>query len=250
MEVIRPDSPFNRIPVALNDRQRLYLDGIRYSVEMFSTAYQRLADFLARYGDPRPPPQLSTAFLDAWSLIDSANRLRVLAESMPQLKKNAPPQQKLIRALRPAEDLRNGIQHLNGQIARMAKSEDYGPIWGTLAWVIYRPPTAYTYVAVAASLQPSNTVPFVNPLGRSFTPPVDFIQLSGYGFTARLSEMRYAISDWLAAIEAELAPQFGDSPHRPADMVARAEIDFPDDPNVVGERKAAKPRPRSRRPRD
>jgi len=49
MMIIEDDSPFHQLPAALNRKQTLFLDGIRYSVEMADLAHSRLQAALLQH---------------------------------------------------------------------------------------------------------------------------------------------------------------------------------------------------------
>jgi hypothetical protein len=125
MMIIEDDSPFHQLPAALNRKQTLFLDGIRYSVEMADLAHSRLQAALLQHtqnvesaseGATGEHYLHTAAFQDAWSIVDSLHRLRGLLSQMPGVKQNAPPLQVFRRQTDVVEDLRNGVQHLNHHI--------------------------------------------------------------------------------------------------------------------------------------
>ena len=132
-------------PEFLPRGQVLYLDAIEQSFRMASLADERLQESLAAKTSisestnasfPKLADKMtrldSGILLDAWSLVDVLNRLRVLVESMPGLKKSSPGVQSLVRSLGPIEDLRNAVQHLYGQVHKIVDTGH--PIWGSLSW--------------------------------------------------------------------------------------------------------------------
>ena len=44
--IVQANSPFRHLPVNLDSRQTLFLDGIRYSIEMIDIAYTRIRQTL------------------------------------------------------------------------------------------------------------------------------------------------------------------------------------------------------------
>lgn len=82
--IISDGSPLRRLPSELDRRQALFLDGIRYSVEMADLAYTRLRQTLFNLAEQRGSGTsldhwlFVSAVQDAWSLIDSLHRLRGL----------------------------------------------------------------------------------------------------------------------------------------------------------------------------
>ena len=129
--------------------------------------------------------------LDAWSLVDIINRLRVLVRKTPGLKQNAFVES-FLRATENLEELRNFVQHLDGEVVSVA--ETGWPIWGSLSWVWVSPEmqekgTVATMVIVPGRLAKSGGHPLVNPAGKEIRLPVDHISLSAAGTMVNLSEI-------------------------------------------------------------
>src|SRR5438105_14463611 len=85
------DSPFRRVPEATPPQQVAALDGIRFTIDMLSIAFWRLANTLILAAtlfepDQRPLWVCTSAFMDAWSVVDSAYRLLGLVEQMRGMK--------------------------------------------------------------------------------------------------------------------------------------------------------------------
>ncbi|KJS82607.1 MAG: hypothetical protein JM58_14730 [Peptococcaceae bacterium BICA1-8] len=90
--IIGDDSPLRHLPSVLNPRQILLLDGIRYSVDMADIAYTRLFNSLTYVSINHNSKEFdfsifSHAFLDAWSVIDSVNRMRSLLSNLTGYKR-------------------------------------------------------------------------------------------------------------------------------------------------------------------
>ncbi len=241
------DSPLRRVPTApgLLLSQRMFLDGIRYSIEMADLSFRRLkVSLLTAMTKEQPPPDIFTsAFLDAWSLVDSAYRLLVLHRNMRGIK-NTPAVTVIRDGLAPAEDLRHSIQHLNKQIS--AYSEAGYPTWGSLSWVA-SPELSFSKfrvgVMVAGSLGGGELTlsgdretvrvpgmvdqPIVDPLGGrklSFSQdlPVDLVELTAYQKTISLSET----FEWMARSgrgieQALLQPPWAGASSSHADLLLR-----------------------------
>jgi hypothetical protein len=131
------DSPLRSIPQSVDHRTILYLDGIRYSIEITELAYQRLVRILEEYRTteedaPQVNRRIVQAMSDAWMLIDSVHRLRELVQQTPRLKKNEPNLQLFLRRTQKVEELRNFIQHLRTGINEFVVRNM--SVWGTLAW--------------------------------------------------------------------------------------------------------------------
>lgn len=145
--IIEANSPFNRLPSALNRKQALFLDGIRYCVEMADLAHSRLRWTLFTHTTTLDEPTdnqaepldnraqaVPAAFQDAWSIVDSLQRLRGLLAQMPGIKQNAAELQLFRRQTDAFENLRNGVQHLNNHIDVLVAQNL--PAWGVLSWVV------------------------------------------------------------------------------------------------------------------
>ena len=139
MEAVRAvllseDSPLRRLPTAATARQRMTLDGIRYSIEMIELAYHRLRggleDISTGQGAPggvfqpgdtdMPRGVFAGVLLDAWVIVDSAHRLQELLVHMPDVKRTAD-----WKASSKHLDLfdapRNAVQHLATEISKVTE---------------------------------------------------------------------------------------------------------------------------------
>jgi hypothetical protein len=182
-------------------RQELFLDGIEFSIDMGEIGYQRLLAALAahsaRSASGKSVNRLLTAeiFLEAWSLVDIVNRLRVLIQHTPGLKRTPA----IVSFLKQTEEvlgLRNFIQHLDTGAPEVAKTGF--PIWGSLSWVwgtveeVERGEFAIMLL-IPGRLARSEGHPMVNPVGKKISPPVDMITLTAAGETVNLSRIRDAL---------------------------------------------------------
>lgn len=220
-------------PEFLPRRQVLYLDAIEESFRMASLAYERLQESLAAKMSlyesanaslPKESDEMSrldsAILLDAWSLVDVLNRLRVLVDSMPGLKKSSPGVKSFLHSLGPIEDLRNAVQHLYGQVHKIADTGH--PIWGSLSWAA--PPVEPGDALKAAAFVPGTLarvkgIPVVNPVGRQCESPVGLIELTAAGRTVSLSEMRAAVLRFADRLERAAKAAFADSPEEASDIV-------------------------------
>lgn len=141
--LVGPESPLTKIPVTLDRKQRLFLDAIRYAIAMLDLSCQRLHKLLVHVSydevnatdeDPGPDMDLvfPRAFADAFTIVDQANRLWTLVRDMPRLKRT-PDLQLFMRKMSKAEDLRNPVQHLSGELNRLAGTDE--ATWGWLMWI-------------------------------------------------------------------------------------------------------------------
>jgi hypothetical protein len=129
-------------------RTALYLDGLRYSLSMADIAASRLQltlDEIARLHDAKQDAeeQVSSALLDAWSLIDMCHRARELVQGTPTLHHKLHGIQLFLRTTSDIEDLRHYVQHFRSGIPDVPAS--WSPLWGSISWVPeYDPTTCYT----------------------------------------------------------------------------------------------------------
>jgi len=231
---IGPDSPLRRIPARLESRQRLFLDGIRYSAEMTELAYARLChtaeEATRRVNNEAELGALHSAlFLDAWSMVDSIHRLRALVLSLHALDGSAPPQP-FLDSTSAFYELRNLSQHLNRRLPGMASRNE--PVWGSLSWVTGwpdQPNDCWITMAMAGAVVTTPGRPMVNPLGRTLRGPVDLVELTSRGdslrpLTVSLTEGIEHLQAYVASLERALAPQFSNEPTLGADIVAVAQL--------------------------
>ena len=214
-------------------RQVLYLDAIEESFRMASLSYERLQESLlgwmslrdpAKTSLPRPSDEMSrlnsAILLDAWSLVDVLNRLRVMVESMPGLKKSSPGVKSLLQSLGPIEELRNAVQHLYGEVHTIADSGH--PIWGSLSWATppVKPGDALKAAAfIPGTLAPVKGIPVVNPVGRTCEYPVGLIELTAAGKTVSLSDMVAAVLRFADRLELAAKAAFVDPPEEGSGIV-------------------------------
>jgi hypothetical protein len=118
-------------------RLAFYLDGLHYSFEFASIAYDRLLptlDSVAQRNDTGRPfeREIASALLDIWSLIDSIHRIRELIQQTPSLPKLTQVGI-FLRSTNLFPELRNHIQHLRNEIPAIGLTSF--PLWGAVSWV-------------------------------------------------------------------------------------------------------------------
>jgi hypothetical protein len=231
--LLEPTSPLRNLSAGLNTRQRLYLDGIRYSIENADFAWELLTDALFALPDAEPDTEemhrlFPQAVHASWSLVDSFNRLRVLLDSFPGLKKNAPAHQIMFRALQPFEDLRNPIQHLDSELRAVHSGEGLA-VWGSLAWLRFDPndlQRCQSCVLVAGSVQ-NVEHGFVNPAGKPIHSVVDHVEMTAFGVTVLLSDTERKLRSFVRTFEEMLRQQFEGLPTGGGDMLIVLEFGSP-----------------------
>jgi hypothetical protein len=128
-----------------------YLDGLRYSFAMAAIATKRLRSTLDEVAlrhaaDQEAEEYVSSALLDAWSVIDMCYRTRELVQRMPALSQKLPFVQAFLRCTGQIEDLRHYVQHFRSGIPDIPRS--WTPLWGALTWIpSFEPATCYTIVS-------------------------------------------------------------------------------------------------------
>src|SRR5882724_9516649 len=130
--IIGEDSFFRKIPSVLDRRQALFIEAIRYSVDMVELAYHRLRKTLPLMTkkmedvDNETPSNVSV-MLDAWAIVDSLHRLRGLAEKLPGFKgkyKNVKFRLFMDSSAKITE-LRNTVQHLDTTIGQVVADQNW-----------------------------------------------------------------------------------------------------------------------------
>lgn len=119
-------------------QQELFLDGIELSMRMAKIAFNRLERVvleISRQGNFSTDLQ-DVLFLDAWSYIDSVNRLRLLTKNTPGLKQTSAVKL-FLKVANDVEEFRNYVQHLPGEINKL--SDTGKPIWGAIGWWFMSP---------------------------------------------------------------------------------------------------------------
>jgi hypothetical protein len=225
---INDNSPLRRLPERLDKRQRLFLEGIRYSTEMAELAYARLCATAeqatrAAVGKEEQGPPHAALFIDAWSIVDSIHRLRAILRRLHELQWSDSPQQFLDRTSA-FHELRNQVQHLDKRLLGLASRN--APVWGYLTWVAGwpdRPNEGFLIWALGGAVVRREDFPAVPP-GRPFTLPVDLVELTSRGkdfrrLTVSLTEGIGHVQSCISALERSLAPQFSNEPTLGADML-------------------------------
>lgn len=229
--IISNDSPLRRIPSQIDRRQILSFDGIRYSIEMADLAHSRLQEILLEIAQSSSHPEPESFYypsviLDAWSIVDSVNRLRGLLSQTPGLKQNLPFLVSFMKKTIEVENLRNAVQHLNQQIRKLVDLNL--PVWGALSWTIMLDPEfkGVRCCTLIAGTLSDGEHPLVNPLGKNFYPPVDHITLEASQYSVCLSNIMRDVQKLAHSLEETLIEQFRDLPHVGRDVLWGADIVF------------------------
>jgi hypothetical protein len=226
--IITADSPFRRLHANLDPRQACFLDGIRISAEMLDVAYTRLTDLLWQATNQDKIVGFAPLVLDAWAIIDSVHRLRHLLDEMPRLKKNTPKYKLFEKKTRAVIAFRNTIQHLRGEMTAMA---DHGwPVWGELSWlaVVDRASGEIQTCTMVPGRVQSGSRHLINPVGKSFTGPIDHVTLTCKSDRVSVSELYTEAEKIIKALEPSLCQQIEGQPTQAADIIVKV-ICIPND---------------------
>lgn len=216
--LIPEDSPLRRPPSTFSRRQVLVLDGIRYAAEMAHIAYDRLYAHLQSVAASRTEPRVrdtAIAMLDAWSIVDSAHRLRDLVDSMPGLANST-----WKRLLRERTDdiaaLRNCVQHQLDEINALCSLG--GQLWGYLSWAEVRDGqyTGKWLMMTSGSDYVGDQWLFIGPAVLPFDVPIGHIRLNAFGRQVYLGRTVTAL---LSAVS-ELTTEIRKGALRPRDTPA------------------------------
>ena len=218
--LIAEDSPLLRLPSNLSAKQAQFCDAVRFTAEMADIAYQQLLVQLLPLSGPRTKEQrlsAATPFLFAWSIIDSAHRLRRLVQNFPNLKdKNQSPEFRIFLSKGEAvEKLRNAVQHMDSDIHKFAKPGKAA--WGTLTWVSSTQHEAifHTCVLVSGAMMPhGGSHTFINLAGLVVRKPIDHVTITIDDAAVNLTDVMTALERLVQAIEGGLNDAFKDFPDR------------------------------------
>lgn len=217
--LIPEDSPLRLLPMDLSRRQILYFDGIRYAAEMINLSYNRLFAQLMEIGATDRDVttlDIATAMLDAWSIVDSTNRFRDLVKQTPGLR-NEPWQRILLANTSEVDDMRNGIQHIEGNIGDLAANSRQ--VWGYLRWAQMNAGshTGWWYVMTPGSVFRDDKFMVAGPVNLPRGVPPGAIRLMAFGKDVYLGKCMTAVATAVEAIVEEIkngeVRLIGDSAH-------------------------------------
>jgi hypothetical protein len=215
--MISSSSVLRRLPKTFSPQQVIVLDGIRIGAEIADHAYRRLHRMLVQVSAVGSMGDAHAAEIiePAWTIADAIHRLHKLLARPHGLKRKNPRLQAFLRQTAVIEDLRNGIQHLDGEIPGLITNQL--PVWGEVGWCYYpsrESATWHSLVLVPGAVRPGSH-PLVVPIGKPVEPPVDHIHLRAFGHVADISLawrlLRRLIQEIEAAIQqnADAKQHFG-----------------------------------------
>ncbi len=217
--IISDASPLRTLPQSLSEAHILLMDGVRYSVDMMDFAYSRLAQSLLIIGQTNGAERhlFSLVFQDAWSLVDSIERLRKLIPRVP-IKKTDPAFELFLRKASEATELRHSMQHMDNDLRDPERLKS--PMWGTLRWVTAprANQNAQGFLLVSGSIFDVSEHSFINPVGHVIRVPLDLVTLNLGTQEVNLSEQMRKIVDVVRVMEREFVERYGNETKRGADV--------------------------------
>lgn len=133
------DSPFFNIPVALDRKQAVFLDGMRHASQIVELSYtrlcQELSELSANGATDENPAGFTHVFLDAWAFIDAADRFRCLWEMQPNastISENFSPDT-VREQLQNIRNVRNVSAHIAQKIDQIVSLNS--SVLGAISWV-------------------------------------------------------------------------------------------------------------------
>jgi len=227
MEVVGKDSPLRRVPSVFDPRQRVLLDSIRYCADMVGLCYTRLMAGLHSLSDIAAAnntlPPFTPYFVDAWSLVDAANRITPLLSALSP-KTSVGEFEKYANAMADVREMRNSVHHLAGRVDRFVKNRKLA--WGSIGWVtnITDQSGKLRSHVIAAGSVTGVRVAFVKPLGRMMRSEIDFVTLYGAETTVDISATVDAVVDIVDYLDRVLGPQFEGKGNAAADAYVSFDI--------------------------
>ncbi len=232
--IIGQESVLRRIPAPLARNQALFIEGIRFSIEMADLAYRRLCETLPPLSRMENPvgesPSSVSAMLDAWSIVDSLHRLRGLLKHMPGIEKRnrIPPIRAFFDATERITELRNTAQHLDTTIPGVVDDQNWA-VLGSLSWGIVDPEKSQIVFSCFMPGMPLGVRTLISPANRQrWYVPVDAITVERSGVSVCLSDAMRRVESVAGAMEKMLADSFArqlpDQSHHAADVTVSVAI--------------------------
>lgn len=238
--MISKDSILRRLPATLDRKQALYFDGIRHCGEIAGLAYSRVQKTLTRIAVEEQADSESnnvlftSAFLDAWSLIDVIDRFRALWTTLPNRLPNesASGSPSFAEISQPVRDLRNVADHIAQRAEYVIARK--GTALGVLSWftVLKQKPLEGVICTIIPGTTQVGSAPVVNPAGRRIEIPTGLIQLSAGEHVGNLSEilpeMEKRIRGLEKALQISLNEQLPNAGAAGADVLVKMTMTFGD----------------------
>jgi hypothetical protein len=143
--MLSPQSFFRRIPTALSLSNRRLIGALVYAYDGADLSYKRMKEVAHAYSLPKErsetvesgwtPENRLAIVVDAWTCIDNLNRMRRLVTRFQYGDPRPDEVEKLLDALKPAQAIRNRIQHLDEDIFESKNCTEGHPVLGAITWI-------------------------------------------------------------------------------------------------------------------
>jgi hypothetical protein len=208
--MISDDSILRRLPIQIERKQLLFLDGMRHAGEIVCLAYSRLQSSLTKIAHEDDAAQsrrdITSAYLDVWAIVDAVDRFRLLWRLTPGREDDDP------NKTRGFEEEASAIKNLRDVSDHLAQRADYivaqnSTALGVLGWftaTIEDGSEGVICTLAPGTIQKGNH-PAVNPGGRTGEFPTCMIQLSAGEYTACLSDVLPHMGKIIKGIEESIS---------------------------------------------
>lgn len=227
--IIGPESPLRFLPAAMERRQALMFEGIRFSIQMADLAHARLRETLLGLTDAiqSPHEEVGRALEDAWSIIDSISRLKGILQQAPGIthRDRWPSIRRLVREMGPSIDsLRNVFQHLDQDVA-LRVHQDW-PLFGILHWFrLNTDGNSGRICALMGGTIAAGQRPLMNIHGkRLYETPLGMIELQTEGASISISDLMEVVGRIAGDFERSLTEPRDN--RAPSDSLIHIDIQF------------------------
>ena len=228
--LISEPSALRHIPLHVSSEDKVVLDGIRYSLEIADRAYRRLRETLWKVSSDKKSDHTDRyvdMVSDAWTVIDSLNKLHVLCDSGSEFLDHDYCRE-YSEALKPAVFLRNANQHMKGRLQKIIADRESA--WGAIAWTtcVTNPPTrAEVHCFVAGAVRSTDHL-LPEPPERNFYMPVDGIIVRANKTEGFISDLMLLTTEFTARLDEQLSKVFPSNAPNIRDAHLCGELGFND----------------------
>lgn len=230
--LVRDDSILRNIPATLNRKQALFLDGMRHAAEICDFSYRRLQHTLTEIAVvvDHPKELATSAFVDAWAIVDALDRFRMLWKLQPNATFIKPifPQRTIDQEFADVRNVRNVSDHLAQRADQIVSLN--GSALGELSWitVIDAQKQECASCVLVPGVAKNGTYEYPVPRGETIGVPTGFIQLRAGETVANLSTAISCLAARVKQVEEYIRPAIqrdvGDMTSNGIDMLVRATL--------------------------
>lgn len=226
-----PGAELKQLPAGLERTQAVLFDGLRHAGEIAQHAHSRLRTTLTEIAHLERPlgDEATAAFLDAWAIVDAADRFRQLWKQLPERVRS--PKDREFPAF--DSDLRN-VRNINDHLAqRLSKVvSTNSSAMGVLVWftaLSVEPLSGLACAIVPGTLHKAG-VQLAPPQGKKFEGPSGLVRLDAGGHSTLLCDAVAAMNarlEWLdLRVQQFKATLPADTQFAPSDMLIKALVQF------------------------